>query len=326
MVSKQDKIAVAAMTVVAAAVGGVYLISKALASPPTPTQTQTADVTVLVQVYQLVGPEGDQREELEPAPGIQVIIAGISQTTNSDGIASFQGLPVGTQPLQLAVGGNVFSDDTVNLVAGQNPQITLTLNSIPTPVTSLPTVSVSADPTSGVTPLTVQFTSTVQGGVPPYSYLWNFGDGSTSTSANPSHTYDAAGTFYPIVKVTDSNGNSDEADIEIVVTGAGVQNFGVVASGFSNLPLGGICEQIVNGVTYHGGTFKAQVTVTLSGHITGPFEYTVAWNNGLNTKLSSSSETVTISQSYCSAYVGEITGGTVIVTLENGNIASTQFS
>jgi|GEM_PF-6914415 len=56
-------------------------------------------------------------------------------------------------------------------------------------------VSISASPTSGTAPLTVSFTSYVSGGTGSYSYFWTFGDGGTSTSANPTHTYNTPGTY-----------------------------------------------------------------------------------------------------------------------------------
>ena len=46
--------------------------------------------------------------------------------------------------------------------------------------------------TVGCIPFTVSFTNTSSNGT---SYLWNFGDGNTSTSFNPSHTYTTTGTF-----------------------------------------------------------------------------------------------------------------------------------
>lgn len=38
------------------------------------------------------------------------------------------------------------------------------------------------------------------------SYAWNFGDGSTSSSASPSHTYITPGTYYVTLTTTDNNG------------------------------------------------------------------------------------------------------------------------
>lgn len=44
------------------------------------------------------------------------------------------------------------------------------------------------------------------GGTGPYTYAWNFGDTNTSTAANPTHTYAAAGTYTTTLVVTDSLG------------------------------------------------------------------------------------------------------------------------
>lgn len=56
------------------------------------------------------------------------------------------------------------------------------------------TVGAEADQQYGVDSLAVAFTSSVTGGTAP-SYLWQFGDGATSTLANPSHNYTEPG-FY----------------------------------------------------------------------------------------------------------------------------------
>lgn len=42
---------------------------------------------------------------------------------------------------------------------------------------------------------TASFTATIPAGTPSVSYLWNFGDGTTSTLQNPTHTYNAMGNF-----------------------------------------------------------------------------------------------------------------------------------
>lgn len=71
-------------------------------------------------------------------------------------------------------------------------------------------------PEEGPAPLTVKFTSEVTGGVPPYRYRWVFGDDTAeSTEANPVHTYNQAGIFYPELYVTDATGNEDE-DMDLV--------------------------------------------------------------------------------------------------------------
>ncbi|MEZ4388129.1 MAG: S8 family serine peptidase [Candidatus Krumholzibacteriia bacterium] len=64
-----------------------------------------------------------------------------------------------------------------------------------------PTAAFTASVTSGDAPLAVQFTD--QSTDAPTAWSWNFGDGGTATSQNPSHTYTAAGTY--TVSLTASN-------------------------------------------------------------------------------------------------------------------------
>ncbi|PLW92230.1 MAG: hypothetical protein C0592_11825 [Marinilabiliales bacterium] len=51
--------------------------------------------------------------------------------------------------------------------------------------------------------LLVNFTNLSSSGTNP-SYMWDFGDGNTSTQANPSHTYTMTGTYTVCLVVTDS--------------------------------------------------------------------------------------------------------------------------
>jgi PKD repeat protein len=63
--------------------------------------------------------------------------------------------------------------------------------------------------------LTVNFTNTTTGD-PPLTYEWDFGDGGTSTSANPGNTYAAEGTYS--VSLTATNlGGSDTITKDVVV-------------------------------------------------------------------------------------------------------------
>ncbi len=76
-----------------------------------------------------------------------------------------------------------------------------------------PVAGFSATPTSGISPLQVQFNDTSTG-TPPLSYRWNFGDGTPNvTVQNPVHTYTTGSnqTFTAVLTVensfgTDSNG------------------------------------------------------------------------------------------------------------------------
>jgi PKD repeat protein len=66
----------------------------------------------------------------------------------------------------------------------------------------------SGTPTSGLAPLTVNFTGTASGGTPGYTYAWSFGDGSPAvtglTSPATSYTYNVPGSFTATLTVTDT--------------------------------------------------------------------------------------------------------------------------
>lgn len=53
---------------------------------------------------------------------------------------------------------------------------------------------------------TFSFTNSSVSTFLPNTYLWNFGDGSTSTAVSPSHTYVTQGTYYVTLTTTDANG------------------------------------------------------------------------------------------------------------------------
>ncbi len=79
-------------------------------------------------------------------------------------------------------------------------------------------VTASASPTSGFPPLAVSFSATVSGGTSPYTYDWDFGDGTAhSTLAAPTHTYAAAGAFNVTLKVND-NASLTGTDNHLVIT------------------------------------------------------------------------------------------------------------
>jgi PKD repeat protein len=71
-----------------------------------------------------------------------------------------------------------------------------------------PEVDVTANPSSGTAPLEVSFVATVVGGNEPMAYSWDFGDdGAPSSEPNPTHTYNAGGTYTAVVTVTDDDGD-----------------------------------------------------------------------------------------------------------------------
>jgi PKD repeat protein len=82
-----------------------------------------------------------------------------------------------------------------------------------------PVARAAADRTSGAAPLTVNFSaagsSDPEGGA--LAYAWNFGDGGTSTQANPSHTFTGNGRRTVTLTVTDPAGRTGSASVTVDV-------------------------------------------------------------------------------------------------------------
>ncbi len=74
------------------------------------------------------------------------------------------------------------------------------------------------------TNLTLRLTSTVSGGEQGYSYLWDFGDNTTSIEENPTHTYNNAGTYQVSLTVTDNSGTLITRSRSYTVSAAPVVN------------------------------------------------------------------------------------------------------
>lgn len=91
----------------------------------------------------------------------------------------------------------------------------------------------SATPTSGSAPLTVTFTDHSENS--PTSWLWDFGDGSTSTSQNASHTYSAIGSYTVRLTATNLAGNTSVAKTGYISVSAGSGPVWV-ANSAGNLP------------------------------------------------------------------------------------------
>lgn len=82
-------------------------------------------------------------------------------------------------------------------------------------------VSISGSPVTGPAPLTTELTATATGGIAPYSFEWNFGDGSQNQSgAQLSHTYASLGEYAATVFVADQAGDQVETGVFVDVGNA----------------------------------------------------------------------------------------------------------
>ncbi|MFZ2523621.1 MAG: PQQ-dependent sugar dehydrogenase, partial [Minisyncoccia bacterium] len=115
-------------------------------------------------------------------------------------------------PVEFVTGpeGNIYF---ISIYTGELKKITHTTGN------RQPIVNISATPTSGLAPLSVNFSSagTNDPDGNPITYLWNFGDNSTSTSTNPNKVYSANGAYNATLTVFDNQGGQTTKSINITV-------------------------------------------------------------------------------------------------------------
>ena len=157
-------------------------------------------------------------------------------------------------------------------------------------VNQSPSVRLNMDPTRGDPPLNVDYRAvgndpdgTITG------YFWDFGDGSTSSEQNGTHTYREPGTYLARVTVTDSDGATSTAERQIIVAGAEEEEAAPVVQrrivlrgvnfGFDSADIGEDSQSILD-VAVQALRENSGVQVEVAGHTdsTGP----EAYNQGLS--------------------------------------------
>ena len=104
---------------------------------------------------------------------------------------------------------------------------------------SAPIAGLSGTPTSGVAPLTVDFTDTSTGDITGWS--WSFGDGGTSTLPNPSHVYTTPDIYSVSLTVT-GPGGSDTVTLTDYIS----VEWPAPVGGFSGTPTSGLAPLTVD--------------------------------------------------------------------------------
>ncbi|MEW6365038.1 MAG: PKD domain-containing protein [Acidobacteriota bacterium] len=120
-------------------------------------------------------------------------------------------------------------------------------------------VTATATPDRGTSPLAVTLIATATGGLTPYRYQWNLGDSGTAAGRSVRHVYTRRGRFTPNVVVTDALGQSASAQATVEV---------------SDTPLSLSCSA-------NPAEGEAPLTVRFTGTAQGGSgEYEFAWNLG----------------------------------------------
>src|ERR687892_563848 len=132
--------------------------------------------------------------------------------------------------------------------------------------TELLTVGIIPNGTEGVAPATFEFEANITGGTEPYTYLWDFGDGSEeSDEQTVLHTFEEAGIYNVVLTITDENGEEASDNLEITV----------------NEPSPTIAEPLTVGIISNSTEGVAPATFEFQANLTGGTEpYTYLWDFG----------------------------------------------
>src|SRR5437773_4477430 len=108
---------------------------------------------------------------------------------------------------------------TANYLASTSPVVAQAIQLAPAPP---PPPSFSVDftlaPSSPVVGQAVTFTATTVDGTAPYTYSWNFGDGTTAAGSAATHAYASASTYTGQVTASDSAAHTATKSKSVVVT------------------------------------------------------------------------------------------------------------
>lgn len=139
-----------------------------------------------------------------------------------------------------------------------------------------PTAQMSSNTDTGPAPLAVSFSSAGSSDPDndPLSYLWNFGNGQTSTDSNPTHTYTTNGTFTASLTVRDGKGGENTTSKTIRVGNFGSSGVNPIHVRTTSTPI----------PTYIGRDVTITSTVSNTG-ATDPFIVDIEVYNHSNVKV-----------------------------------------
>jgi len=119
-------------------------------------------------------------------------------------------------------------------------------------------------PYTGTVGIAVLFAGSASGGTLPYSWSWNFGDGTTSTEQSVQKTYAAAGTYTVTLTVTDAVPNSAADTAAATISVAPVSTFSddFETNDFSAWTAveNTLGTTVITSTVYHAGTRAAHFT------------------------------------------------------------------
>ena len=159
---------------------------------------------------------------------------------------------------------------SVDLLNSTSVNSTDTLASASLNISNNFTAQIISNGTNYPAPATVAFEANSTGGLAPYSFSWNYGDGSNSTDVGEkaSHTFDKPGDYSVNLAAKDSSSPSQNASANMLVTVTSTNNTA------SAVPM---TAQIIS----NGTNYPAPATIAFEANSTGGLApYSFSWNYG----------------------------------------------
>lgn len=157
-----------------------------------------------------------------------------------------------------------------------------------------PSVSFTGSPTSGLVSLTVNFANATSGAT---NYSWNFGDGNSSSTVNPAHTYTNAGIYTVTLTAVGAGGTNSLTRANYIL----VTNPPPPVLSFSGGPTTGL----------------APLTVNFTNISTGATNYSWDFGDGHSSGTLNPANTYSNAGTYSVTLTGIGAGGTSSLTLSN---------
>jgi PKD repeat protein len=185
--------------------------SKSVNTNVTAGETTTVNISLTTTTGSIKGKIFDQNSG-NGISGVTVVTqpATVTVTSDSDGDYLIPNLEPGNYIINVTKPGYYPNSMDGDVIAGETITKNISLTSIPVTIASFS----YAGPT--VTPAIITFENSSQNAD---TYLWDFGDGSTSTEENPVYTYYMYGVYTITLKVTYTvTGLSDSISHDITLT------------------------------------------------------------------------------------------------------------
>ncbi len=229
-------------------------------------------------------------------------------------------------------GGNPSSstqaNPTVNYVSPGNYSVTLTVSNAAGSSTAVQSnlIQVQGPPVTdfvvNVVGTTVHFTNLTTGAT---SYLWNFGNGQTSTVANPTHTYQSQGTYNVVLTSTNACGVSTYTETVVialpptaVITASQTSGCAPTSVQFTGISTPGVNHQW----TFAGGTPATSTAANPTVTYTNPGTYQVVYTVSNAAGSSSATQTINMGAGATPVFTASTNGLTATFTNNSSNATS----